>query len=404
VPAVLLTCPKCRSGLEVPDGTTALVRCPACKRVFPPAEGVAPAPEEVDEKETGDEEEGPKARKPKRDEDEPKKKPRKGKREDEDEEEDEEEKPKPENRDFDPITEEEDRKRKRKRRRPADEELTPEEKAARRAAFNRATWGARLIWISFVLFMFSMLLIGIYFFQFGLSRFLTPSPAFLMAAGFFGLLNWILAAVGVGLCLSGPRAPGHWGYGIAAAVAVVVHGVFVLVLVAQDREYCIGRNADRLTGESSSARWSILATRLDVTMFYLTAVLYPTEQTAVPSKDPMTLSMVTGVIEMIRTVLIMMLLSCMAQAALDKDLAHKCTRTAGIASGGPALVALLMLGFVAFVVETNAGINLFTLITLLMVHMSVYAILAAVILPAYMAARDTADACEEPFQSLIPQL
>jgi LSD1 subclass zinc finger protein len=403
VPAVLLTCPKCRSGLEVPDGTTALVRCPACKTVFKPSDSAAPEPEE-EEKDAEDEgDEKPKARKPKRAEDKPKK-PRKSKRDEDEDDEDEEEKPKAENRDFDPITDEEDRKRKRKRRRPVDDELTPEEKAARRSAFIRATWGVRLIWISFVLFMFSMLLIGIYFFQFGVSRFVTPTPAFVTAAGFFGLLNWILAAVGVGLCLSGPRAPGHWGYGIAAAVAVVVHGIFVLVLVAQDREYCVGRNADRLTSDTGSARWSMLATRLDVTTFYLTAVLYPTEQTAVPSKDPMTLSMVTGVLEMIRTVLIMMLLSCMAQAALDKELAHKCTRTAGIASGGPGLVALLMLGFVAFVVETNAGINLFTLIVLLVVHMSVYAILAAVILPAYMAAREVADACEEPFQSLIPQL
>src|SRR5262245_45592420 len=40
-PPMLLTCPTCRSGLEVPDGTTAMVRCPACKRVFSPADGVA---------------------------------------------------------------------------------------------------------------------------------------------------------------------------------------------------------------------------------------------------------------------------------------------------------------------------------------------------------------------------
>jgi LSD1 subclass zinc finger protein len=35
---MLLTCPDCRSGLEVPDGTTALVRCPACQKVFNPSD------------------------------------------------------------------------------------------------------------------------------------------------------------------------------------------------------------------------------------------------------------------------------------------------------------------------------------------------------------------------------
>ena len=55
-------------------------------------------------------------------------------------------------------------------------------------------------------------------------------------------------------------------------------------------------------------------------------------------------------------------------------------------------------------IETNAGLNLFTLILFTTVHMGVYAIMAGVMLPAFMAASDVTDACEEPFQSLIPQL
>jgi LSD1 subclass zinc finger protein len=393
---VLLTCPKCRSGLQVPDGTTALVRCPACKTVFSPADSPAPEQEEAEP-----EEEKPrvKVRKLARNEDADEKSKKKGKKEEQSQEETQEE-----NRDFNPITEEEERERKRKkRRRDADNELSPEEKAARRRAFDRAAWGCRLIWISFGLFMLSMLLIGIFFFQFGMAWLRVPSPAFITAAGILGLLNWILAAVGVGLCLSGPRGPGHWGYGISAAVAVFVHLVFLAALISQNREYSIGRSVDKALGEGGFGRWSMLATRLDATMFYLTAVLYPGEQGATP-KDPMTLSMITGVVEMVRTVFIMMLLSCLSRAALDEDLAHKCTRTAGIASGGPGLVALLILVFIAFVVETNASLNLFTLIVFSMVNMGVYAILAAVTLPAFMAARDVDDACVEPFQSLIPQL
>ena len=46
---VLLTCPTCQSGLQVPAGTTAMVRCPACKSVFPAAAGRTSAVPDADE-------------------------------------------------------------------------------------------------------------------------------------------------------------------------------------------------------------------------------------------------------------------------------------------------------------------------------------------------------------------
>jgi hypothetical protein len=127
---------------------------------------------------------------------------------------------------FDPP---EERPRKRTRRDPNDG-LSPAARAARRAAFGRAAIGVKLIWASFGLFAASMMFFNVYFFQ---SAFSEPSNAFIVFAGLFGLFNWLLAAVGVGLCLSGPAAPGHWGYGIGAAVAVVVHLVLLAVLLGQ---------------------------------------------------------------------------------------------------------------------------------------------------------------------------
>ena len=390
-PTLSLVCPNCRSGLQVPAGTTALVRCPACQTVFAPADNAAPEPE--DEK--------PKARKPARDEPRPKR--RKPLRAEEAEEEEEDEEPRDDDRDFVPLSKEEAARARRRKRKAADDTLTLAEKISRRRAFDRAAWGCRLIWISFVLFMVSMLCIGFFFFQYGISMMVVPTPAFITVSGVLGLAGWVVAAVGVGLCLSGPVAPGHWGYGISAAVVTGIHLVFLMALVSQNKEYCVGRSVDRAMGESSFARWSMLSTRLDATMFYLTAAVYPKEQGAAP-REPLALSMITGVLEMVRTVLIMMLLSCLARAALDEDLAAKCTRTAGIVSGGPGLVALLMLAFVGFVVETGAGLNLFTIILFSVVNMGVYFILIAVMLPAYLVVRDVTDACEEPFQSLIPNL
>jgi LSD1 subclass zinc finger protein len=376
---VLLTCPNCRSGLQVPDGTTAMVRCPACKTVFSPTAGLAPPEPEVEEEER---EEKPRKRKAEREQDEDEK-PRKKQEE---------------NRDFDPLPEDH---KPRRRKRPEADELTPEERAARRAAFGRAAWGCKLIYISFGLFIVSMMMIIIFFFQ---AVFFPPQLVLILAAGALGLINWILAAVGVGLCLSGPRAPGHWGYGISAAVAVAVHAILLTAVVARGNEFSVGQTGhDQDQGVEEVERWGLLPTRIDATMFYLTAICYPDEQGAIP-KGSMVLSMITGVAEMTRTVLIMMLLSCLSRAALDEDLAHKCTRAAGIASFAPGILALGMLAFIAALVETNATINLFTVILLLVVMMGTYSILAGVIFPALLAAREVTDACEEPFQSLIPKL
>jgi LSD1 subclass zinc finger protein len=387
---MLLTCPNCRSGLQVPDGTAAMVRCPACKTVFSPADS------EPDEGEDEGREERPKTRKPRRDDGgEPRKKKAAKARESEEE--------GGENRDFDPVDEEEDRQRRRKRRRrEADEELAPEERAARKAAFARAAVGAKLIWVAFGLFLLSMFCVILFFFQFAVARLIAPSPMYIVAAGVFGLLNWILAAVGVGLCLSGPRAPGHWGYGISAAVAVAAHAAFLLTLVAQAKEVAIGQTGDNQQ-MTDLVRWGQLPTRMDATMMYLTVICYQDQLAGLP-KGAMVLSMVTGLVEMVRTVLIMMLLSCLARAALDEELAHKCTRAGGVASGGPGLLALAMLIFVAAMVETNAAGGLLASILLLVAFMGVYAVLMGTTFPAFMAAREVADACDEPFQSLIPQL
>lgn len=394
---MLLTCPSCRSGLEVPDGTTALVRCPACKTVFAPADSAQLEAQEEDE--DADEDAKPARSRRARDEedgddedDRPRSKRRPRRRRDEEEEGEDE----PENRDFDPLPEGEEKRRRRSPSGRADDGLTPEEKAARRAAFDRAAWGATLIWVSFALFMVSMALILVFFFH---AAFGDPLGLYVILAGVLGLLNWLLAAVGVGLCLSGPVVKGHWGYGIGAAVAIGVHLILLAVLVGQGREFGISKGEEG----AGVVRWAMIPTRLNATMFYITALVYPENHGATP-RTAMPLSMLTGVAEMVRTVLVMMFLSRLARAALDEDLAHQCTRAAGIASAAPAMMALVIFAFVAGMIETNAPLNKFTLTLFATVFMSVYAIVNAAILPCFTAARDVAEACDEPFQSLIPKL
>jgi hypothetical protein len=368
----------------VPDGTTALVRCPACKTVFSPdgnAESDRPEAEKPKAPARSPRTSGsgvtrlPKAGAP------PKASVS----------------PNDANRDFDPITEEEEKERKRRRKkRRNDGPLTPEEKAERRQEFRRGAIGALLIWISFALYMLSMALILIYFFE---SAFLDPMPGLITAAGVIGLLNWVLAAVGVGMCLSAPRVPGHLMYGISAAVAVLLHLLMVLVLCVQGKEFGITKT-DAAAG---NARWALIPTRVNATMFYLTAALYPDNEEFAPRGGRMPASAIVGVLEMTRTVLILMLLSCLARAALDDDLAHRCTRVAGLASVGPGLLAALLLVFVAVATETGLGMSATVRVLYTAIHMGAYAIAMGVVFPALMVARDVNDACDEPYQSLIPQ-
>jgi len=370
---VLLTCPTCRSGLQVPDGTTAMVRCPACKTVFSPAAGLAP-PEPENEPE-----------------EEPKPVKKRAGRPDDDEEE-----PKPENRDFDPIDPDEKPRRRRRSEDDDDEKLSPAERAARRAAFTRAAWGCKLIMLSFALFMVSMGLIIVFWFH---TAFAAPDSGFIICAGAIGIVTWTLGAIGVGLCLSGPVAPGHWGYGIAAAVVTGVHLILLAALVSQGKEYSPGWEADP---HGPGAKWGLIPTRLDAVTFYLTLLVYREEE-LLPKAD-MNLSIVVGVAEMLRNVLILMLVSCLARAAGDDELAHDCTRGAGFASFGPGGMALCVLLFAVAIIETSAQSGTFAKILFTTVRMGTYAMLNGALFPGLMAVRETADACDEPFQTRIPKL
>jgi len=96
--------------------------------------------------------------------------------------------------------------------------------------------------------------------------------------------------------------------------------------------------------------------------------------------------------------------SCLADAAGDKELSRSGTRAVGFTSFGPGFMALGMFLFVAILVETRAGLNMFSLVLIVTILMGTYVILAACMLPGLFAAKETAAACDAPFQSQLPQL
>jgi uncharacterized CHY-type Zn-finger protein len=376
---ITITCPTCRSGLQVPAGTTAMIRCPACNSIFSAAD--AAVQEEPKDR--------PKPRKKrlipkKRVDDEPitLRRKRSGSKKGEKAE---------ENRDFDPDI---SKKKAKKRRVIDDEGMSAAEKAELKAAFVRAAWGAKLIWVSILLFMLSMVLIVAFFFQVSLAFY---NPAFLYAAGMVGLLNWILGAIGVGLCISGPDSKGHMGYGIAAAIATGLHLFMLLIVVASSKDV-VDSNLNASEQDRGAFRWVTLATRLDILALYPCYLLFGAEQGVLPPAALGT-GIACGLLETLRIILIMMLLSCLAQAGGDEELSRFCTRAAGTASIGPGVLSIVMLLGVGFVAAARTDAQLLPKLLLLVLIMGIYAILAGFMLRALMATRETIDVCEEPYKS-----
>ena len=73
------------------------------------------------------------------------------------------------------------------------------------------------------------------------------------------------------------------------------------------------------------------------------------------------------------------------------------TRGRASASLGPGAMAVAMLLFAIFMVETNMQSGQIGKILFTTVRMGTYAVYCGTLLPGLMAARQTADACDEPY-------
>ena len=387
--AVQLTCPTCRSGLQVPDGTTAHVRCPACRTVFAPDDNIAPAPLPLPLPPPPPpprpaprpvRKPAPLPLPPPRVEKEDRPPPRRRRR----------------GRGRDEYAEEDDQwhDKERARRRALDDGLTPEERRAQRAAFQRGAWGCRLVALSLSLYATSMFLICMFFIRAAAMG--NVDPGLLNGAGVLGLINWTVSAVGVGLCMSGRPSPGHWRYAIVAAVMVVVHGIFLLAVVNRG-EAAAEFLRDGNTVTVYAGTLAQLPTKMDTLTLYMTWMVYPDRMYA-PNRA-FALSLITGAMEMLRLASVMLLLACLARAAGDDELAYRCARAAGRSCFIPGVMALGVLLIAAFIFETNAQSSSFGAVVAHLLVMGVYALLAGMILPPLLAARECVDACEYPFES-----
>ncbi len=376
-----LTCPTCQSGLQVPDGTTAHVRCPTCKSVFPAEEGLAPPTAPVLAP-------PPLPKPPPRpalpvDDDRPHQKKRRQKSRDEDQDEEEDdhrdgvadagEKPKP-------------------RRRVSDKKLSPEERRKKLAEFHMGMYGARIIQISLLFYIPGVLFVPLHQIVSGITK--ADVPFILVIAGIFGLVNWVLGAIGICLCLAGPKSPGHLGFGVSAIVVAGVHAVFLFVVVVKTNANADFRGLDR-----GSAMWAQIATQYESLSFYLSFLLYPDD---IPLRRSDTiLSFLTGVLEMTRLILFLMALGCLAQAGGDRELSERCTRMAGRVAIIPGLLALGMLAYKIVAIETGAGSVPLFIGFLNYLYRSITLVVAGILGMTTRTVGEVVEVCEFPYQGEV---
>lgn len=406
----LIACPKCSTNLRVPDGPVPAVRCPKCQTIFQPPQPTQAAFEVVDEEPVVDARPAPVPPRPAPTKPAPSKsgqdfdvveedrsRPGVGKAlsldDDEDDrprgrrsrdEDDDDDRPRSRKRSRD-DDDEDDRPRKRRKGRRDDDEDEPRPKAAR-GSLGIARVGLLLILISLGLYLAGISLHLLFLFIAWLGGSI-PNGLVLMT-GLFGLANWIVALVGLGMTIAGP--PRSRGLAIAATSVAVVHLILAFVVAnnrdsipfssnsilvlsyqnrveaAQDlqkelnkeiardansqrvkdlREELRSRREDardamedspRLTG----MRWHDMTTMLPQLDKLIAVLSYSSKEF-----DEYLLSMFAGLAELARLILVVMVVGSLATAAKNHGAAEKAKIgwiSAAIATGVGMLVVLLV--------------------------------------------------------------
>lgn len=364
--------------MKVPDGTTAAVRCPKCKTVFKPNAPAQPAFEVVDEPtppkpsprpaapakpapkparsddedfeevdddvpvkkkvvaklELDDEDDRPRKKKRRDDDDEDDDRPRKKKRRDDDD--DDDDRPRSKKRSRVDDDDEEDRPRKKKRGRDDDDDR------GRGNSFKPAKIGALLLSISFWMYLGTYGILALFILLFWADTVVPEALATI--TGLIGFGNWIVAGVGIGFCLAGPKKAR--GVTIAAAIVAGIHLILMFVVFANASD-----GGGRRTGggagsglglyQGSMLLFTLMIPALDL---MLPALVYDSKLGFKISGE-LVIPALAGACEIARLILLLVSLKAQAAAAGDKDVGVKTKLgVIGVASicGGAAVIFLLV--------------------------------------------------------------
>ena len=345
-----ITCPKCRSILRLPANVAGKkVKCPGCQAVFTVPGRPAPLVEVEEDFEVVEDEpvqEAPRRppRPARRDDDEPPPRPRSRGRRQEDEDED---RPRRRRRDED-DDEDDDRPRARRRR---DEDYDddydddPERRERQRARaragqLRRASLGLMLNFIAGCLTLGALAVLLLFSV---IGAFTVVNRDLLALAGLPGLAAWIVAGVGLGFCVAGPRKNGALGLAIATAAVAAAHLVFLMVIVFGERSFDVpgvGRLPLR-----SGPDWSGMVTKLTYLAHFTEAVRGTLDWMA----------LLAGLLELAGMILLLLYVRALALSVKEPSLAG---RSLIAVIGLPcAMGALILINLLLSLIFKQSGIK-----------------------------------------------
>ena len=373
----VVSCPQCATRLKIPDGASGNVKCPKCAAIFAVTASSPPPAFEVVEDDPPASPPPPPARRPATapafevvDEPPPKKK-----------------------RIVVTDDDEEDRPRKRPRRDDDEEDEYDRRPSGNRSAYGAAKVGMLLVSISLWLYMGTFALLGFFLL---LAWMGASIPEVLMIlTGLLGLGNWVVALIGLGFSIAGPSK--SRGLAIAATAVAAVHLVMAFVvanntkagffgfhtipalsmlnkferatdimkkmeretdpkrLEALQRELQdLSEDGDRRIGNvrpgsrtESEMRWSDLSTLMPYSDQFIGVLSYQSK-----AFSNYVLPLLSGLLEVARLVLLVLLIGAVGKAVKDYDAGEKSLMATFIA-GGAALAAMVVVVLVMVILDNS---------------------------------------------------
>jgi LSD1 subclass zinc finger protein len=379
----LVSCPKCATNLKIPDGASGNVKCPKCNTIFPVTKPAAAAFEVVEDTPPAPPPPPPAPKPAAKSEvldpdfevvDETKSK--KGKKvvriieidaDDLDDLDDDDEDDRP-------------KKKKKKKRRDYDDD-DDWQPTGKGGSFGPARVGMLLVGISLWLYVGTFALLA-FFLMIAWAGASIPNGLMILT-GLLGLGNWIVALIGLGFCIAGPSQ--SRGLAIAATAVATVHLVMAFVVANNEksinaghaaialasfsstaekikslgekamketdparrreyerelREYLDDRGGSVATSSRSEMRWPDLATLLPYPDILIAQLSYESRHFS-----DYVLGLLSGLVEVARVILIILLIGAVGHAARDRDVSDRSIyATIGFSIGmGVALIIWLII-------------------------------------------------------------
>jgi hypothetical protein len=339
-------------------------------------------------------------------------------------------------RDYD--EDDDDRPRRKKGRRDDYEEEDDWQPAGKASSFGPARVGMLMLSISLWLYLGTFVLLGFFLLISWIGA--SIPDGLMIVTGLLGLSNWIVALIGLGFCIAGPAQ--SRGLAIAATAVAAVHLIMAFVVANNEKSARFGVHSvqllsyinkldramdiakklqtetdprrrealqeelrdlsdsgsrgslgfdDRPGRSSSEMRWRDLATLQVYSDQFIAVLSYESKLFS-----DYVLALLSGLLEVARLVLIVLLIGAVAKAARDRNTAQK-SLLASFLAGGATIVAMIVLVLLAVIMEDSKPKldkspeeNLKTLKSTMtwpvLCELAVYAVhIASLVLPALLA-------------------